>query len=87
LLSVTERAAAMIHDLIVAKDLPEGSGLRIAQRDDHTALAMSLSVEPGSDDTVLEEAPIFLGPIAAHRTTDATLDAKATETTHAFYLR
>lgn len=52
---MTEQAASMIRDLIDQADLPQTAGLRIAQRDDHTALAMTLAQEPGQDDLVLAE--------------------------------
>jgi hypothetical protein len=59
----------MIHALVAAQDLPDGAGLRIAQRDDHDALAMGLAAAPGPDDLVVFErdASVFLGPIAQQR--------------------
>jgi Fe-S cluster assembly iron-binding protein IscA len=86
---VTPHAAQVIRDLVAAADLPDGAGLRIAQRDDHTALAMTLSEQARDEDATIteEDATVFLGPAAAHRVQDQTLDAKTTGTTSAFYLR
>ena len=44
--TLTEQAASMIWDLLVQADLPDSAGLRIAQRDAHTALAMTLQSGP-----------------------------------------
>ena len=65
-LTVTEQAASMIRELIDQAELPEGAGLRIAQRDDHTALAMTLTDQPSFHDMVLIErdVAVFLGPAA-----------------------
>lgn len=89
MLTMTEQAASTIHDLISQADLPETAGLRIAQREDHTALAKTLAPEPGQDDLVLAERDVtgFLGPIAAHRVQAQTLDAVTADTSAAFYLR
>lgn len=79
----------MIRDLIDRADRPQGAGLRIAQRDDHTALAMTLADKPCPDDLIVNECDVavFLGPLAARRVGTQTLDAKSTDTSTAFYLR
>ena len=89
MLTVTEQAASMIRELVEQADLPQGAGLRIAQRDDHTALGMTLTDEPGYHDMVLIEhdVAVFLGPRAAQRVGGQTLDANTTDTSAAFYLR
>ena len=89
MLSLTEQAAQKIQELVHAADLPEEAGLRLAQRDDHTALAMTLTSEAGPEDLVVREgaAAVFLGPVAAARVTDQTLDAHTTERGSAFFLR
>ena len=88
-LTVTEQAASMIRDLIDRADLPPGAGLRIAQRDDHSALAMNLAEEPDYHDMVLieREVAVFLGPAAFRVVGSKTLDANITDTSAAFYLR
>lgn len=50
---------------------------------------MTLTAEPGSDDQVCVEhgAPVFLGPAAAERVADQTLDGQRTDACSAFYLR
>lgn len=85
MLTVTENAAIVIRDLLAKADLPPSAGIRLAQREDHTALAITLTAEPGADDLVLETsgAPVFVGPVAAQRTAGPVLDASDT----AFFLR
>ncbi len=78
MLNVTGQAADLIKELVADADLPEEAGLRLAQRDDHTALGMSLAAEAASDDVVLVEnnAMVFVGPMAAERVSGQTLDAE-----------
>lgn len=79
----------MIRELLDHADLPHGAGLRIAQREDHTALAMTLVDEPCAEDVIVaeREVAVFLGPMAARRVQTQTLDANTTDTSSAFYLR
>lgn len=86
---LTDDAASMIAELVAAQHLPEGAGLRIAQRDDHDALAMGLTAVPGPEDAVVVEhdATVFLGPIAERRLADATLDARHGEVGPAFFVQ
>ena len=85
----SSRATAVVRQLVDAADLPGSAGLRIAQRDDHTALAMSLQRGPGPHDVVVPgvEVAVFLGPVAARRLAGRVLDASSTPTRSAFYLR
>ena len=87
-MKLTDDAAAMIHRLVAEQGLPSGAGLRIAQRDDHDALAMDIVAEPGPDDVVFVEhdAAVFLGPIARLRLDDAVLDARQGELGPAFFI-
>lgn len=88
-MKLTHDAASMIADLIVAQRRPDGAGLRIAQRDDHEALAMSLADGPGPDDEVVRtrQAAVFLGPVAQRRLAGAVLDARRGELGPAFFVR
>jgi Fe-S cluster assembly iron-binding protein IscA len=88
-LSLTEQAARKIQELLGAADLPDTAGLRLAQREDHPALAMTLVESAGPHDVVLHDgdATVFLGPAAAERVAEQVLDARITETGSAFYLR
>lgn len=88
MLRVTRDAAAMINSLVQDEHLPHGAGLRIAQRDDHPALAMTMTEGPGPDDLVLHErnARVFLGPVASDRLTGQTLGARTGEAGSAFFL-
>lgn len=89
MLSFTHDAAYKITELLSATDLPDEAGLRLARRDDHTALAMRLVAGPEKDDTVIdsEAARVFLDSAAADRVQDQVLDATTTETSSAFFLR
>ena len=88
MLRVTRDAAAMIDELVQDEHLPEGAGLRIAQRDDHQALAMTMADGPGPDDLVLHErnVRVFLGPVASDRLAGQTLGARHGEAGAAFFL-
>lgn len=89
MLRLTDHAASMIAELLDDAELPDGAGLRIAQRDDHPALAMALTEAPGPEDVVVvdHDVTVFLGPVAAERVAEQVLDARAGETGSAFYLR
>jgi Fe-S cluster assembly iron-binding protein IscA len=89
MLNLTDDATTLIHTLMRDADLPPGAGLRIAQREDHTALAMALVEKAKPGDVVLREseASVFLGPIAAVRLRGQTLDATTNDVGAAFYLR
>jgi Fe-S cluster assembly iron-binding protein IscA len=88
-MKLTDDAASMIHRLVEESALPEGAGLRIAQRDDHEALAMDLAAAPGPEDAVIteHEASVFLGPIAGRRLAGAVLDARQGELGPAFFVQ
>lgn len=89
MLTLTDDAAALIGNLLQHAELPAGAGLRIAQRDDHTALAMSLAERAQPRDVLVRDGAwaVFLGPVAAARLTGQTLDARTNQTGSAFYLR
>ena len=89
MLAVSKSAAVVIQDLLTSARLSAGSGLRLAQRDDHTALAMTMCAGPGHEDVVVveHEVAVFLGPVAAQRTMDQTLEATSSTTGRSFYLR
>ena len=89
MLHMTDDAARMIVSLLDDDARPPGAGLRIAQRDDHTALAMQVAEAPGPDDTVLldGDARVFVGPLAGVRLAGSTLDARSGEHGSAFFLR
>jgi iron-sulfur cluster assembly protein len=88
-LTLTDAATTLIQDLLHHAKLPAGAGLRIAQRNDHPALAMTLAEQAEPRDVVVRDGAtaVFLGPVAAARLTRQTLDASVNETGSAFYLR
>jgi Fe-S cluster assembly iron-binding protein IscA len=88
-LYLTTKAATLIRSLVRDRDLPAGAGLRIAQRDDHSALSMELTPEAKPEDTVLEDRDValFLGPQAARKVDGQTLDAEVEPGHVAFFLR
>ena len=79
----------MIQGLVHKAGMPAGAGLRLARRDDHTALGMRLTSRPAHGDVVVIEhgASVFLGPLAARKVQHQELDAKTTSTSAAFFLR
>lgn len=89
MVKVTNDAAAMISDMVQQRHRPPGAGLRIAQREDHPALAMSLadSAEPEDVIVVRQDAHVFLAPAAQDRLSHETLDARTNEAGSAFFLR
>lgn len=82
MLAITETAAQAINSLIIASQMPEGAGLRIAPQQEAPSEALELSVAaaPGSEDTVVEVegggAPVFLEPTAAQVLDDKVLDVQ-----------
>lgn len=88
-MKLTDEAAAMITRLVDDGTHAATAGLRIAQREDHVALAMALADGPAPDDVVLSEhdATVFLAPIAQARLADEVLDARQGELGPAFFLQ
>jgi Fe-S cluster assembly iron-binding protein IscA len=64
MLTVTEQAASMIRELFDQANLPDHAGLRIARRDDHTALATTLADAPRPDDLIVAERDVAV--VVAH---------------------
>jgi Fe-S cluster assembly iron-binding protein IscA len=93
MLMLTDAAATAINQLTSQPDMPETTGLRIAQSPDDTrgaALAAALTTGPGPEDQVLEvhEARVYLEPEAAEQLADKVLDAEtAAGGQIAFHLR
>ena len=87
MLRLTGDAATMISNLVQA--LPDGAGLRIAPREDHTALSMSLATAAQPEDVVVldHDVRVFLAPPADVRLAGATLDARSDEVGSAFFVR
>jgi Fe-S cluster assembly iron-binding protein IscA len=86
---LTDEAAKMISELVTDGSHASGAGLRIAQREEHAALGMSLAEAPAPDDVVVTtgSAAVFLSPIAEVRLEDETLDARHGELGAAFFLQ
>lgn len=89
MLRITDGAASMIEGLVQDGELPPGAGLRIAQREDHPSLAMSLAEQAAPEDLVLieQDARVFLAPVADVRLTGQTLDARVNELGAAFFVQ
>ena len=89
MLKVTDDAATMIENLVQEGELPPGAGLRIAEREDHPSLAMTLAEAAEPEDVVLVEhsARVFLAPVAEARLADQTLDARTNELGSAFFVQ
>lgn len=88
-MKLTHDAAAMIHNMVEQKALPASAGLRIAPREDHEALAMSLvdGADPGDVVVMGQDAQVFLAPVADVRLTEQTLDARTNEAGSAFFVQ
>jgi Fe-S cluster assembly iron-binding protein IscA len=78
-LFVTERARIELGRRIVSAGAPLHSGLRICQRPGTEALMIELVAEPAPGDTVVSDrgAHVYLGPVAAQRLQDHTLDVRS----------
>lgn len=89
MLQITDDAASMIEELVQDGELPPGAGLRIAAREDHQSLAMSLAEQAEPDDFVLieQDARVFLAPVAGERLAGQTLDARVNELGAAFFVQ
>ena len=82
MLAVTDNAATVIRDLTSQKEVPSGSGLRIAADASEGSLTLSLVPEPEVGDQVLDQggARLFLDQDAAQILDDKELDAAVDET-------
>ena len=93
MLTLTDAAATAINQLTSQPDMPETTGLRIAQSTEDTngaVLAAALTTGPGPEDQVLEvrQARVYLEPEAAAQLADKVLDAEtASGGQIAFHLR
>lgn len=87
MLSVTPSAAEMIAALTHQAQLPDG-GLRITDEAPHPGLTMAVVPEPRAEDVVVlqHDVAVFLDPVAAHRLTSETLDARSGPDGAAFFL-
>jgi Uncharacterized conserved protein len=77
-LTLTDKAAQAIRDLMVGEDLPHDAGMRIATiENDPGALEISLASGPEAGDQVItkSDARVFVEPGAARIVEDGTLDA------------
>lgn len=89
MLKLTDDAATMISHLAEDRHLPAGAGLRIADREDHEALAMSMveTAEPHDIVLVERDARVFLAPVAGIRLDGQTLDARTNDVGSAFFVQ
>lgn len=84
MLTLTEQAARVIHDLASQPEMPAATGLRISSTPDNTAgpaLSVSLAEGPAPQDQVVEvqQAKVFVGPEVAGELSDKVLDAQVDE--------
>ena len=79
MLALTDNAASVIRGLADRMELPDGTGLRIAQPDDGTeGLTVAPSETPGFDDQIVEAdgARVFVDSAVADMLDDKVLDAR-----------
>lgn len=84
MLTLTPKAADVIHDLTSRPSMPASTGLRISPNTDEAggpALAVYLAEGPSPQDQVVEteEAKVFLEPQVAGQLDDKVLDAQVDE--------
>jgi len=86
MLTLTDKAADVIHDLTTRPSMPATTGLRISPNTDADgaggpALAVYLAEGPAPQDQVVEvhEAKVFLEPQVAGQLDDKVLDAQVDE--------
>ncbi|MCW2639673.1 MAG: adhesin [Dactylosporangium sp.] len=77
MLALTDNATAVIRDLTVREEVPEGGGLRIAADQATRQLMLTLEPQPHEADQVLDASGVrlFLSPEAAGLLDDKELDA------------
>jgi iron-sulfur cluster assembly protein len=88
MLTVTDKAAALICSLIDATERSDRSGLRIVVDPDHHSLSMSLARDPSPSDDIVETrgARVYLSPSASRRLDKQTLRASTSESRSSFFL-
>lgn len=83
MLTLTSNAAQVIKSLQSGSELPDGAGLRIANRpeEEEPALQLAMAPEPSNEDAVVEAegARVFLENTAATMLEQMTLDAEVDE--------
>jgi Fe-S cluster assembly iron-binding protein IscA len=83
MLTLTDKAADVIHDLTSRPSMPATTGLRISPNTDEggPALTVYLAEGPSPQDQVVEtqEAKVFLEPEVAGQLDDKVLDARVDE--------
>lgn len=77
MLTLTETASSEIRNLMDSPEIPDGSGLRIANDPAAGGLTLTLAAAPAADDQVLDDngARVFLEQQAAVLLEDKALDA------------
>lgn len=82
MLTLTDNATTQIRNLCSHPDLPEGSGMRIANDPSSNNLTLSLAPTPADGDSIVDAAGarVFLDSQAAHLLDDKSLDATSDPT-------
>lgn len=77
MLTLTDNAVAVIHNLTDQREVPDGAGLRIATDTEGAQLTLSVAPEPMTGDQILDAggAKLFLDAAAAELLDDKALDA------------
>ena len=81
MLSLTNNAAHVVHDLTERAGLPDDGGMRIAEAAESGAFELSLVQGPVDGDQLIEQegARVFVAPAAADLLADQQLDAANVE--------
>ncbi|HEY3007270.1 MAG TPA: adhesin [Micromonosporaceae bacterium] len=77
MITLTDNAVAVIHNLTEQPEVPDGAGLRIATDTSAGQLTLTVAPEPMTGDQVLDSggARLFLDEAAAELLDDKSLDA------------
>ncbi|HEY2949835.1 MAG TPA: adhesin [Micromonosporaceae bacterium] len=77
MITLTDNAVAVIHNLTEQPEVPDGAGLRIATDTSAGQLTLTVAPEPMTGDQVLDSAGarLFLDEAAAELLDDKSLDA------------
>jgi iron-sulfur cluster assembly protein len=94
MLALTPTAVEAVHSIVDDSELPESAGLRLQAEHDSrngngpsTGLVLNVVLAPNPDDTVIDDAPLYVDSAAADLLADQVLDAELAGSDIHFSLR
>lgn len=81
MLTLTDNACTVVHDLTERAGLADDGGLRITEAPDRTSFELALVPRPAEGDELLEQsgARVFLAPEASTALAELELDATVSD--------